>query len=83
LIEKENLILIGFAGIRDSIRDEVPEAVQKCQRAGITVRMITGDNSSTARAIAKECFIITSDEQIVIEGKEFSEITGGTVCKSL
>ena len=81
-IETRNLVLIGLAGIHDPIRDEVPEAVKKCKRAGITVRMVTGDNKATARAIAKECFIITSDQQTVMEGKEFAELTGGTICNS-
>lgn len=79
-IENYGFTLLGLAGIRDPIRDEVPDAVLKCQRAGITVRMVTGDNKSTAQAIAKECYIIKSDEQTVMEGKEFAEITGGTVC---
>jgi Ca2+ transporting ATPase len=81
MVENNGLTLIGLAGIRDPIRDEVPEAVRKCQRAGITVRMVTGDNKATARAIAKECFIISSENHIVMEGKEFSIRTGGTVCK--
>ena len=80
LIEDKDLVLIGLAGIRDPIRDEVPAAVLQCQRAGISVKMVTGDNLATARAIAKECHIITSDEQIVMEGKEFADLTGGTVC---
>ena len=79
-VENGGLILIGLAGIRDPLRDEVPEAVIKCQKAGITVRMVTGDNKATARAIAKECHIIISEEQTVLDGKEFSELTGGTVC---
>ncbi len=50
--------LIAIIGIRDVIRGEVPEAVAICQGAGITVRMVTGDNLLTARAIAKECNIL-------------------------
>ena len=50
--------LIAIIGIRDVIRAEVPEAVAICQGAGITVRMVTGDNLLTARAIAKECNIL-------------------------
>lgn len=79
-IENSGFTLLGLAGIRDPIRNEVPEAVKKCQRAGITVRMVTGDNKATAQAIAKECFIIRNGESTVMEGKEFSELTGGTVC---
>ena len=48
----------------------MPEAVKKCQNAGIVVRMITGDNITTAKAIARECNILTEDG-LAIEGKEF------------
>ena len=47
-----DFILIAIVGIKDIIRKEVPEAVEKCQRAGIIVRMVTGDNKITAMAIA-------------------------------
>jgi Ca2+ transporting ATPase len=80
-IENFGFTLLGFAGIRDPLRDEVPDAVKKCQSAGIKVRMVTGDNKATAKAIAKECHIITSDHSTVLEGKEFAEMTGGTVCE--
>lgn len=59
-------------GIKDILRQEVPGAVEKCRLAGIKVRMVTGDNKLTARAIAKECNIITgTGESIVMEGPEF------------
>ncbi|OMJ75094.1 hypothetical protein SteCoe_25830 [Stentor coeruleus] len=80
-LEKSNLTLIALIGIRDPIRPEVPGAVKECQRAGITVRMVTGDNKATAKAIARECNIISKDTQTVMEGKDFSIKTGGTVCK--
>jgi len=53
-IEEDGLTCIAILGIRDIIRPEVPEAVTTCQRAGIRVRMVTGDNKVTALAIAKE-----------------------------
>ena len=53
-----NMILISIAGIKDPLRPEVKEAIRKCHRAGITVRMVTGDNVVTAIAIAKECGIL-------------------------
>ena len=80
-LEKSGLTLIALIGIKDPVRTEVPGAVQECQRAGITVRMVTGDNKATAKSIAKECHILTKDSQIVMEGKEFATLTGGTVCK--
>lgn len=52
------LILQGVVAIRDPIRKNVPDAVKTCQNAGITVRMVTGDNIRTAQAIARECGIL-------------------------
>ncbi|XP_078008320.1 plasma membrane calcium-transporting ATPase 2 isoform X2 [Phascolarctos cinereus] len=76
--ENENDILndltcICVVGIEDPVRPEVPEAIRKCQQAGITVRMVTGDNINTARAIAIKCGIIHPGEDFLcIEGKEFN-----------
>lgn len=56
-----------------SISLQVPEAIRKCQRAGITVRMVTGDNINTARAIAIKCgILLPGDDFLCIEGKEFN-----------
>lgn len=53
---------------------QVPEAISKCQRAGITVRMVTGDNINTARAIATKCGILLPGEDFLcLEGKEFNQ----------
>lgn len=60
-IEKDGFTLIAIVGIKDVIRQEVPEAVSLCQKAGIIVRMVTGDNLITAKAIAKECGILNSE----------------------
>ncbi|XP_026125209.1 plasma membrane calcium-transporting ATPase 3-like isoform X6 [Carassius auratus] len=68
-----NLICITVVGIEDPVRAEVPEAIRKCQRAGITVRMVTGDNINTARAIAAKCGIIhPGDDFLCMDGKEFN-----------
>lgn len=69
--ETKGFILCGIFGIADSIRPEVPNAVRICQSAGIKVRMVTGDNKDTARAIAKKAYIVESDQDTVIEGPEF------------
>ena len=53
-VEKRDFIVICIFGIKDIIRPEVPGAVATCQHAGITVRMVTGDNKITAMAIARE-----------------------------
>lgn len=53
---------------------QVPEAISKCQRAGITVRMVTGDNINTARAIATKCGILQPGEDFLcMEGKDFNQ----------
>ncbi|XP_054472147.1 plasma membrane calcium-transporting ATPase 2 isoform X5 [Anoplopoma fimbria] len=68
-----DLTAICVVGIEDPVRPEVPDAILKCQRAGITVRMVTGDNINTARAIAIKCGIIHPGEDFIcIDGKEFN-----------
>ncbi|KAL5669546.1 hypothetical protein ACJX0J_021767, partial [Zea mays] len=62
--------LICIFGIKDPLRPGVKDAVEACKSAGIVVRMVTGDNINTAKAIAKECGILT-DGDLAIEGPEF------------
>uniref|UniRef100_A0A8C7YH40 Calcium-transporting ATPase n=1 Tax=Oryzias sinensis TaxID=183150 RepID=A0A8C7YH40_9TELE len=70
----DNLTCIVVVGIEDPVRPEVPEAIAKCQRAGIDVRMVTGDNINTARAIATKCGILQPGEEFLcLEGKEFNQ----------
>ena len=81
--EQENFTLIAVLGVRDEPRKEVPDAIKKCHRAGITVRMVTGDNIITAKAIAKDVGIIEEGKDfIAMEGPEFSKLVGGVICKS-
>uniref|UniRef100_A0A8C4QET4 Calcium-transporting ATPase n=1 Tax=Eptatretus burgeri TaxID=7764 RepID=A0A8C4QET4_EPTBU len=68
-----DLTCIAIVGIEDPVRPEVPEAIHKCQRAGITVRMVTGDNINTARAIASKCGILQPEHDFLcIEGRDFN-----------
>uniref|UniRef100_A0A0N5B1V3 Calcium-transporting ATPase n=1 Tax=Strongyloides papillosus TaxID=174720 RepID=A0A0N5B1V3_STREA len=70
----KGLTLVGIVGIQDPVRPEVPDAISKCQRSGITVRMVTGDNIATARAIATQCGILKpGDDFLALEGKEFNK----------
>ncbi|XP_021815956.1 calcium-transporting ATPase 8, plasma membrane-type-like [Prunus avium] len=77
----DDLVLLAIVGIKDPCRPGVREAVQLCQRAGVKVCMVTGDNVQTAKAIALECGILTSDsdatEPTVIEGKVFRGLSDG------
>ena len=52
-IEKSELVCIAIIGVKDIPRPEVPDAIKKCKIAGITIRMVTGDNILTAKAIAE------------------------------
>lgn len=85
-IEKRDFILTCILGIKDIIREEVPDAVAACHRAGIIVRMVTGDNKVTAKAIARECRILLPEEEersdTVMEGPVFYDLIGGLICKT-
>lgn len=82
---KTDLTIITMVGIKDPLRDGIPEAVRACHEGGVRVRMVTGDNKSTAIAIAKEAGILdpnwieTEGDCTVMEGKDFREFVGGLV----
>lgn len=65
-----NMVFIGMVGIKDPLREGVREAVRDCQKAGVVVRMVTGDNKLTAQAIAEDCGILQPDS-LVLEGPDF------------
>jgi len=70
----------GLVGIRDPLHGGAHEAVQACRKAGAIVRMVTGDNILTAKAIAKECGILSSTttamaSDIAMEGPEFRALS--------
>ncbi|KIW50005.1 calcium-translocating P-type ATPase, PMCA-type [Exophiala xenobiotica] len=67
---------VGVVGIQDPLREGVVEAVAQCQQSGVVVRMVTGDNITTARAIAVDCGILRPDESgIVMEGPKFRQLS--------
>jgi Ca2+-transporting ATPase len=70
----KDLVFDAVVGIQDPLRPGVYDAVKLCQKAGVTVRMVTGDNKLTAQAIAKECGILQADG-IVMEGPEFRNLS--------
>ena len=63
-VEKD-LVYTGFVGIEDPLRSDVKEAIDQCRQAGITVKILTGDNINTARAIANQLGIIKNDSLIL------------------
>ncbi|KAL1806489.1 hypothetical protein ACET3Z_029557 [Daucus carota] len=77
-LKENSLTLLGLVGIKDPCRPGVWKAVQDCQHAGVHVKMITGDNVFTAKAIATECGILKIDQDMdgaVVEGVEFRNYT--------
>ncbi|MCO5567347.1 hypothetical protein L7F22_021037 [Adiantum nelumboides] len=73
-LPKAGLTFVAIVGIKDPVRPGVREAVQLCFKAGVKVRMVTGDNLETASAIARECNILTEDG-IAVEGPAFRNWT--------
>jgi Ca2+-transporting ATPase len=78
---ESNLVFVGFVAIRDPLRPDVKAAVEECRRAGIEVKMITGDNVETARAIAFDIGLIEkrdapidSDDAVVLTSPKFNEL---------
>ena len=65
---------VGVVGIQDPLRPEVAGAIQKCNVAGVEVKMVTGDNIATATAIASSCGIKT-DDGIAMEGPKFRQLS--------
>ncbi|KAK6164625.1 hypothetical protein DH2020_001489 [Rehmannia glutinosa] len=78
-LSEKDLTLLGIVGMKDPCRPGGRKAIQSCRAAGVDIKMITGDNIFTAKAIATECGILDPDEQVadgeVIEGVEFRNYT--------
>lgn len=70
----KDMVMFGIFGIQDPVRAGVTGAVHQCQRAGVFVRMVTGDNIVTAKAIARECGIFTPGG-LAIEGPKFRQLS--------
>ena len=68
---ESGLTLVCIVGIEDPLRPEVVDAIKTCKKAGITVRMVTGDNLSTAKAISRKANILTDKDE-----EEFAAMTG-------
>jgi len=72
-VEKD-LIFTGFIGIEDPLRSDVKVAIDHCRQAGITVKILTGDNINTARAIANQLGIVKKDS-LVLEVTDIDEMS--------
>lgn len=73
-----DMVWLGFVAIADPIRPEVPLALNLCRRAGVKVKIITGDNSNTAWEIARQAGLIDPDEnseRIHMTGADFQALS--------
>ena len=77
LVAQGGLKFLGIFAISDPIRPDVPEAVRKCQSAGISVKIVTGDTPGTATEIARQIGLWQPDdtERNRITGVEFAALT--------
>ncbi|RLV93803.1 Calcium-transporting ATPase 2 [Spathaspora sp. JA1] len=76
---RKDYVLDALVGIQDPLKKGVPQAVLQCKRAGVVVRMVTGDNINTAKAISKSCHILTPEdlenEYAFMEGPNFRKLS--------
>ena len=73
--ELHSLVLLGLVGFIDPLRPEARQAVADCQRAGVAVKMITGDHAATALAIARELGIAEAADEVVT-GRDIAAAAG-------
>ncbi|CDW82450.1 calcium-translocating p-type pmca-type family protein [Stylonychia lemnae] len=78
---ENELTLVSIFALQDPLRDEIVQSIKICYQAGVNVRMVTGDNLETAKAIALEAGILRQedqdDEYACLDGKMFREACGG------
>ncbi|MGE4563851.1 MAG: calcium-translocating P-type ATPase, PMCA-type [Victivallaceae bacterium] len=72
----QNLTYLGFAAISDPVRPDVPDAVERCRRAGIKIKVVTGDTPGTAREIGRQIGLIDGSESA-------DAVTGGGAFEAL
>ena len=71
---EQELIYDGFVVISDPLSPDVYESIRNCRSAGIEVKMLTGDNIRTARAIANELHML-DDDHIAVEAADIEKLT--------
>lgn len=83
-LEEGDFTFVALVGIRDRIRKDAARSVEKLRGAGVQVVMLTGDNRETARAVAKECHIITKyKEGLVLTGAELAKMSDSELSSKL
>jgi Ca2+-transporting ATPase len=73
-LDAADLVFTGMIGFRDPPMDGVKEALDECKKAGIVVKMITGDHPATARTVARELGLIGDDEDTILVGNDMKPV---------
>ncbi len=71
---EKNLIFVGLVGMIDPPREEVKQAVEQCQEAGIRVMIITGDHAITTKAIAQQIGLFKEGD-VVLTGDDVEKMS--------
>lgn len=79
---ESGMVFDGFVAISDPLRPQVYDAVKSCIRAGVELKILTGDNIVTAKAIAEELGILKGNKTAV-EAKELAQLDDETLKKRL
>lgn len=74
-LPKGEWTLVGIVGIRDEVRPESITAIEKVQKAGVQVVMITGDRKDTAIAIATEAGLLKNETDLVLTSDEVAQLS--------
>lgn len=77
LLQAGGLTLLGVAAISDPVREEVPPAVKSCLKAGVKIKVVTGDSSGTAIEIARQIGLWNEndDERNYMRGADFAALS--------
>lgn len=84
--ELSSLVFVGVVGMRDPVRADVPEAIQRAHGAGVRIIMATGDHKATAVTIAKEIGLVphgVHQADIALTGAELEALSDAEFAKAL
>jgi len=78
---ESDYVFLGFVGMSDPPRAEVPEAIDRAHAAGIRVVMLTGDQINTAKAIARELRLSGDDEPHALHARDLEGADQGRIAE--
>ena len=84
-LQLQDLTFLGIAAIADPVRSDVPEAIQDCLKAGISVKIVTGDTPATAREIGRQISLWLPEDgpQNILTGPEFAALSDDEILERL